>query len=217
MSKKSKMPKQHGRVGNRRHRERKRRYLVVSGGAVTEKQYFNALETLYDVVIDYRQKNLSPPQLAKLACELKDTDRGEDPESSYVKVWVVVDVDCFHDHRDAEKACSAREGMELIISNPCFEVWLIDRQRVCPQSHTQTAMVEELAVREGVTEGNRGKYICKEILDDEHIAKAVANARRHNRDDTKAKARKDLTPKREQDYAPWTDMPLVIEELKKDF
>lgn len=55
-----------------------------------------------------------------------------------------------------KKICRGRDGVELIISNPCFEVWLLDHKRTCPQSCTQTAMVEKLAIAEGVTEGNRG-------------------------------------------------------------
>lgn len=146
----------HGRKNARRLRERKPRYLVVSGGAVTEKWYFKTLASLCGVIIDYEQKNLSPSQLAKLACRLKDEADRDGSVDSYVKVWVVVDVDAFHDHREAEKICRGRDGVELIISNPCFEVWLLDHKRTCPQSCTQTAMVEKLAIAEGVTEGNRG-------------------------------------------------------------
>ena len=70
MSKKRNVPA-HGRKAARSRRPRKRRFLVVAGGAVTEKQYFKQLESLYDVIIDYQQKNNSPKQLAKLAVKLK--------------------------------------------------------------------------------------------------------------------------------------------------
>ncbi|MBW3094246.1 RloB domain-containing protein [Bifidobacterium sp. 64T4] len=200
----------------RRLRERKPRYLVVSGGAVTEKWYFKALASLCDVVIDYEQKNLSPSQLAKLACRLKEDADRDGSVDSYVKVWVVVDVDAFHDHSEAERICRGHDGVELIISNPCFEVWLLDHKRACPQSCTQTAMVEKLAIAEGVTEGNRGKFICAEILDETHIMSAVGNARRHNKVGG-LEGRRLLRPNHEQDYAPWTDMPSVINELGKYF
>ena len=48
MSKKRNVPA-HGRKAARSRRPRKRRFLVVAGGAVTEKQYFKQLESLYDV------------------------------------------------------------------------------------------------------------------------------------------------------------------------
>lgn len=110
----------HGRKNARRLRERKPRYLVVSGGAVTEKWYFKTLASLCGVIIDYEQKNLSPSQLAKLACRLKDEADRDGSVDSYVKVWVVVDVDAFRDHLEAEKICRGRDGVELIISNPCL-------------------------------------------------------------------------------------------------
>ena len=54
MSKKRNVPA-HGRKAARSRRPRKRRFLVVAGGAVTEKQYFKQLESLYYVIIDYQQ------------------------------------------------------------------------------------------------------------------------------------------------------------------
>ena len=56
MAKKRGVPA-HGRKSARFHRARKKRYLVVAGGAVTERQYFKQLESIYDVVIEYQQKN----------------------------------------------------------------------------------------------------------------------------------------------------------------
>ena len=56
MSKRRNIPA-HGRKAARSRRPRKRRYLVAAGGAVTERQYFKQLESLYNVVIDYRQRN----------------------------------------------------------------------------------------------------------------------------------------------------------------
>lgn len=65
MAKKRDVPV-HGRKSARFHRARKKRYLVVAGGAVTEKQYFKRLASIYDVVIEYQQKNESPEHLADL-------------------------------------------------------------------------------------------------------------------------------------------------------
>lgn len=101
MPRRKQTPPQHGR--RRSARQRKARYLVVAGGAVTEKQYFAYLADLYDVVIDYRQKNLAPSQLAKMAVDIvakQGTNTGVD---AYQQVWVVVDVDDFHDLAQAER------------------------------------------------------------------------------------------------------------------
>ena len=168
MSKKRNVPA-HGRKAARSRRPRKRRFLVVAGGAVTEKQYFKQLESLYDVIIDYQQKNNSPKQLAKLAVKLKREDKRDTSTDCYERIWVVVDVDDFHDHGEAARICNDN-GIELIISNPCFEVWL---------------------------------------------DAAIRNAARHNTTENR-QGRNRLAPNHEQEYAPWTDMPKVIETLKSN-
>lgn len=142
MSKKRNVPA-HGRKAARSRRPRKRRFLVVAGGAVTEKQYFKQLESLYDVIIDYQQKNNSPKQLAKLAVKLKREDKRDTSTDCYERIWVVVDVDDFHDHGEAARICNDN-GIELIISNPCFEVWLLDYVTACPSSYTLTLMSSQL-------------------------------------------------------------------------
>lgn len=84
MAKKRGVPA-HGRESARFHRARKKRYLVVAGGAVTERQYFKQLESIYDVVIDYQQKNESPEQLADFACKLKKEDERDISTDCYEK------------------------------------------------------------------------------------------------------------------------------------
>ena len=85
MAKKRGVPA-HGRESARFHRARKKRYLVVAGGAVTERQYFKQLESIYDVVIDYQQKNESPEQLADFACKLKKEDERDISTDCYEKL-----------------------------------------------------------------------------------------------------------------------------------
>ena len=157
----------HGRKSARFHRARKKRYLVVAGGAVTEKQYFKRLASIYDVVIEYQQKNESPEHLADFAHKLKEEDERDISTDCYEKIWVVVDVDDFHGHSQAAKICKDN-GIELIISNPCFEVWLLDHVSVCPPSFTLTSTVESAAAKAGIVGGNRNKYVNVELIDSEH-------------------------------------------------
>ena len=158
MSRKRNAPPAHGRNAHRRQRERKPRYLVVAGGEVTEKQYFEYCGTHYNVDLRYRSQIRSPRQLADYAVKLKDEDGRDASVDSYKMVWVVVDVDDFHDHADAQRICSDN-GIGLIISNPCFEVWLIDHVQRCPDSIALTKDAERLAAKLGITEGARSKYI----------------------------------------------------------
>lgn len=212
MSKKRNVPA-HGRKAARSRRPRKRRFLVVAGGAVTEKQYFKQLESLYDVIIDYQQKNNSPKQLAKLAVKLKREDKRDTSTDCYERIWVVVDVDDFHDHGEAVRICNDN-GIELIIPNPCFEVWLLDYVKACPSSYTLTPDVESAAAEAKVVGGNRNKYINTELIDKEHLDAAIRNAARHNTTENRQE-RNRLAPNHEQEYAPWTDMPKVIEVLQQ--
>lgn len=115
MSKKRNVPA-HGRKAARSRRPRKRRFLVVAGGAVTEKQYFKQLESLYDVIIDYQQKNNSPKQLAELAVKLKREDKRDTSTDCYERIWVVVDVD------DFTTTAKQRESAMTMESNSSFPI-----------------------------------------------------------------------------------------------
>lgn len=212
MSKKRNTPA-HGRQIARSRRPRKKRFLVVAGGAVTERQYFKQLESIYDVVIEYQQKNESPEHLADFACTLKKEGERDISTDCYENIWVVVDVDDFHDHSKAEKICKDN-GIELIISNPCFEVWLLDHVKACPSSYTLTPDVESAAAEAKVVGGTRNKYINTELIDKEHLEAAIHNAARHNTTENR-QGRNRLAPNHEQEYAPWTDMPKVIEALQQ--
>ncbi|WEV64530.1 RloB family protein [Bifidobacterium sp. ESL0732] len=212
MSKKRSAPA-HGRsVHRRHHRLRRDRYLVVCGGEVTERQYFEHCAQEFNVDIRYKPKVYSPSAVAKYAAQLKKDEEAEvgDDAEAYKKVWVVVDVDHFHDHAEAERICKAN-GMRLIISNPCFEVWLIDHIQRCPESYKLTKDVERYASQLGITKGPRNKYIEFSAIEGKTV-QALTNASRHN---SNRYQRQQLTVNSEQDYAPWTDMPEVIEELRK--
>ncbi|WP_234923993.1 RloB family protein [Bifidobacterium longum] len=45
------------------------------------------------------------------------------------------------------------------MSNPCFEVWLLDHMKACPPSYTLTPDVESAAAKAGIVGGNRNKYV----------------------------------------------------------
>lgn len=202
----------HGRHSRHQPHSRKKRYLVVCGGEKTERQYFEFCEDEFNVVIDFRPDKKSPSQLADYAVTLKEkADRDEESVDSYSAVWVVVDVDNYHDHKQAEKTCKAH-GINLIISNPCFEVWLIDHHSQCPPSCTRTKDVEDRAAKLGLTTGRNRKDIVRPAIEGQTDT-AITHANRHN---IKRRERQLLTPNHEQAYAPWTDMPIILARLKKE-
>lgn len=138
-------------------RHRRPRYLVISNGAVTERQYFEALTRMFsEVRIVYKQKAVSPSELAEMACGLKESDEQDRSADHYRKVWVVADVDQYEDIADAERIC-LKNGIEFIISNPCFEVWLLDHKRPCPSSIQDTDSAIRAAAKENITTGSNHK------------------------------------------------------------
>ncbi|MDF7665355.1 RloB family protein [Bifidobacterium sp. ESL0745] len=200
----------HGRGSHSQLHTRKKRYLVVCGGEKTERQYFEFCEAEFNVVIDFRPGKKSPSQLADYAVTLKEkAEKDRESVDSYSAVWVVVDVDNYHDHKQAEKTCKDH-GISLIISNPCFEVWLIDHHNQCPPSCTRTKDAENRAAKLGLTSGRNHKDIVRPAIKGQTDT-AIIHANRHN---IKRRERQLLTPNREQAYAPWTDMPQVIKRLK---
>ena len=213
--KKASIPK-HGRDVRRRPRTRAKRYLVVCGGEATEPQYFEHLQTeiskTNSCIIKVIPKTMSPSQLAKHAAIRKHDDERDNGDSAdrYAAIFVVVDVDDFHDHLQAQQTCTNND-ISFIISNPCFEVWLIDHLQPCPEAYVNTADVERYAAQKGITGGPRHKHINWETIAD-CTQNAIANAQKHN-SESKTTARKQLTPYSESNYAPWTDMPEVIKAI----
>lgn len=201
----------HGRPDGRR--PRKKRYLVVTNGEVTEPQYFAGLtRELGDVVIEVRHFRKDPSALAETARALKT--REEEAVSStsgliadgFENVFVVTDVDEFTagQLRDAQRTC-ADCRMELIVSNPCFEVWLVDHVACCPETFSQTRDVEAKAAELGLVEGSRNKQVVYSAIAGKRDI-ACANASKHNSAERKrVRAQLDKTA-----FGPWTDMPVVI-------
>jgi hypothetical protein len=95
----------------------RRQILVVCGGRRTEPAYLDGLRrTTENAALQIRAVGRSPVQLVDYASGLAST-------RDYDEVWCVVDADQF----DVEQAHrSARVGdVELAVSSPCFEYWLL--------------------------------------------------------------------------------------------
>lgn len=201
----------HARLASRRCNTR---YLVVSNGAVTERQYFEALTRMFsEVVIEYKQKAVSPSKLAKMACDLKESEEQDDQADHYRKVWVVADADQYEDIAAVERIC-LKNGIEFIISNPCVEVWLLDHKRPCLSSIQDTDSAIRAAAKAKITTGSNHKYIVDDVLTSEAIDTALHNAVQHNTADRK-RSRESLKSTGNLEFAPWTDMPEVIKELEQ--
>jgi len=137
-------------TSNRRHRERRpargepsrrprKRILVLCEGQNTEPQYLLGFKrwcrnALVDVVVD--PEHGVPLTLVRRAKEAKQeaerrAARERDDNVAYDEVWCVFDTD---EHPNLEQACRmARDnGIEVALSNPCFELWLLLHFRDSP-------------------------------------------------------------------------------------
>lgn len=113
------MPRAEPAVKRRSARRSSRsRILVVCGGERTEPTYFKGLrDSLNNKAVDIKvvSKGRAPAQVVDYAVAQRTPDFDE--------VWCVLDVDEF-DLVDAVQL--AREhDINLAVSNPCFELWLL--------------------------------------------------------------------------------------------
>ncbi|MGW7415647.1 RloB family protein [Streptomyces sp. NPDC054863] len=103
-------------------REPRKRLLVVCGARVTETAYlkgFKAMAANPAVSLRLVERPCAPSQLVTYTADLRDRAREDFDEA-----WCVFDMDEFVDVPQAV-ADAALRGVEVAVSNPCFELWLL--------------------------------------------------------------------------------------------
>src|SRR5262249_19864713 len=95
--------------------------LIVCGAKCTEPQYFAGLrDSMHSRAIDIviTQQAKAPAQVVQHAVTF-----AQHSTKDFDEIWCVVDVDEF----DLESAVrtAQQHGVELAVSNPCFEFWLL--------------------------------------------------------------------------------------------
>ncbi|MGD0519029.1 MAG: RloB family protein [Thermoguttaceae bacterium] len=106
--------------------------LIVSEGDVTEPEYFwGFVKDCRNPRVDIRvaDEHGVPKTLVGVAKKYKreaeeKASREEDENLAYDSVWCVFDIDD-HAHVGEAKEMARDNGIELAISNPCFELWLL--------------------------------------------------------------------------------------------
>jgi len=120
-------------------REPRLSLLVVCGAKATEPAYFEGLKRARRnpaVTIKIKAKAADPEAVVRYAADLRDRADGMHDE-----VWCAVDVDEF----DLAKALALakRRHINLAISNPCFEFWLLLHFEACAAPLTCYGEVEK--------------------------------------------------------------------------
>jgi len=114
----------------RRLRPEKRTVLIVGEGRETEPNYFTGLRDETDVsdrfaVTVKRGKGFSPEHVLNEAIRHMERARGQRAE--YDEVWCVMDVEgpAKRASLDAARIRAKQNGVQVCLSNPSFEVWLL--------------------------------------------------------------------------------------------
>lgn len=111
-------------------RTRRKRFLLVCEGIVTEREYFYAFahQLRHPMVhVEISKEQGVPLTVVKKAIELRalaevEAKTERDDNLRYDSVWAVIDVD---EHPKPEETLSlaAANGIRVARSNPCFELW----------------------------------------------------------------------------------------------
>lgn len=114
------------------HKNPKRRLLVICEGSATEPDYLRGFERWArnaTVEVEIPDEQGVPLTLVRNARERKvraerEARRENDDFLKYDEVWCVFDIDEHPNLHDALQLAAANK-IELAISNPCFELWLL--------------------------------------------------------------------------------------------
>jgi hypothetical protein len=133
-------------------REPKRLWLIVCEG-LTEKHYLTGFHQRYRTAevtlqLEINGQSGDPSNVVKVASELRDNSVREaksqrDENLAFDAVWCIVDV---NDHTQLANAIeTARDrNIELVISDPCFELWLLLHLTDPPGAQTRHRIQERL-------------------------------------------------------------------------
>ncbi|MFD7065985.1 RloB family protein [Streptomyces sp. NPDC059913] len=113
-------------------RPEQRRFLIYCEGERTEVQYFRGLKAelrTLPLAICLGKEHGEPKSLVRAAIEHKKRapHSPDDRYTAYDEVWCVIDVEAPVPHEGLAEALdlARRNGVEVALTNPCFELWLL--------------------------------------------------------------------------------------------
>lgn len=102
------------------------RFLVVCEGEVTEKEYVSHPRHTERIPINLTvEAGGTPKTPVETAVRLmKEAAKSQDPNDHFDQVWCVFDIDEHPKIPDARQQAHDN-GISLVISNPCFDLWIL--------------------------------------------------------------------------------------------
>ncbi|TDJ82130.1 RloB family protein [Campylobacter volucris] len=153
--------------------------LIVCEGEKTEKNYLNRLKdffSLSNVSINIISgKDSDPLKIVKFAKE-------KSKENSYDKIYCVFDKDTHSTFNKAKQKCE-KYKFEAIISNPCFEFWILLHFAYTTKSFTANSPCDELiniCLKKYIKDYNKN-YNFTNIIQ-QNLDTAIANTKKANKE-----------------------------------
>lgn len=173
-------------------RARRERHLLVSGGIATEKDYFGYVQDALSAsgtTLKFVPDGRNPAYLLDVAIELKEEDRREakrlnDTDNMFKRVWVITDTDNFAPEIQGLVPRALKAGVELIVSNPCFELFLVLHDHAYAK-YCEATQIQAEAKRLALTTGRNNKNVVVDKLEGKFANAEVFSQQlrqRHERD-----------------------------------
>ena len=116
----------------------KKTYLIVTNGEVTEPQYFQSYKFPNLKIVHYGG---SPLETMRKAVKIAGEQRKA--QAKYANVWVIVDKDNYKETEFQQaRKLAKQKNIDLIVSVPCFEIWLLWHLQECG-SYLTTPQAQE--------------------------------------------------------------------------
>lgn len=143
--------------------EQLRKIRIHTEGKITEPGYLNMLGRLYrhKVYLDIGTTGQGPKSLVEQACQDEDERRRRrrrrrrpTPPYDYDEIWCMFDVDEHPEIKQSVNRARQKKGVEVAVSNPCFELWLVLHQKD-QTAHIERKDVQQLAQELGLIKDKR--------------------------------------------------------------
>ena len=127
---------------------------VLTEGRVTERDYLRcwARRNRGIVRIDFLDAGMTPGALVRRAREYgRRNPRSRRADPDFDEIWCVFDTD-EHPHLSQAMENARQSGIEVAVSNPCFELWLVlhvQEQTAYIDRHEVQRLSSELGLSDG--------------------------------------------------------------------
>jgi len=158
----------------------------------TEVAYFNQLRLEYRLNLDPIPKDEKQRELIKFVDEQIDNNKISFKDNNFDSVWCVIDVekskDYWEKHISEIRLFSDNKNKFVIVSNPCFELWLLLHFKYTTRSCTGQELEEELSklLKEKYKKPDSVTRFKEKFITLENISLAIANSKKliafHNKE-----------------------------------